>query len=359
MRLTKIQIFQLSILILASLTVLMAFGYILISWNRPLSSPLSLPTEFLDPERSTQVQETLENRTQEPELTLSPGVTPTPTIKPVCGGPPVLNILVAGVASEGYRYGLADAVRVVRVDYQNPGVSALALPRDLWVQIPGLERYDVFIGKLNQAYFYGTEGMGFYSGSAYGSGLLAETLLYNYDYRVDRYLAVNLASFRMIIDAIDGIDVYLPVNVYKPVFGEPELFLEAGYHRLYGEQAELLARQRITIGDFGRINNQTIILRAIAAKMLTPSGLAAVPRLVDQLKENVKTDLSPADISQLICLAGMIDLQNDMQFQTLPEDLLVQELVYDPRREETTAALIGNEEEIRLLLSDFYQGLWP
>jgi anionic cell wall polymer biosynthesis LytR-Cps2A-Psr (LCP) family protein len=93
--------------------------------------------------------------------------------------------------------------------------------------------------------------------------------------------------------------------------------------------------------------------------MLTPSGIAALPRLVDQLKENVKTDLSPADISQLICLAGMIDLEEDIQFHTLPEDMLVQQLVYDPRREETTAALIGSEEEINTLLSDFFLGSWP
>ena len=61
--------------------------------------------------------------------------------------------------------------------------------------------------------------MGYFSGSGYGSGLLAETILTNYGLRVDHYLAVNLSSFQIIIDTLGGIDVYLAQDVYKPVNG--------------------------------------------------------------------------------------------------------------------------------------------
>ncbi len=270
-----------------------------------------------------------------------------------------MNVLISGVASNSYLYGLADAIRIARIDFQLKKVTVMALPRDLWVQIPGLEEEGITAGKLNQAYFYGTEGMGYYSGSGHGSGLLAETLWIDYGYRADHYLAVNLYSFRRIIDALGGIDVYLPWNVYEQVNKEPKLFLAPGYHHLTGEEAEKLARQRITIGDYGRMDNQTLILRAVAAKLLTTSGLKAIPRLIDQLRSNVMTDLSPADITQLICLAGMLDYKEDLDFISLPEDFLEQQRIYDPSIDTNTAALVGDDDQLRQLLGDFQQGIWP
>jgi LCP family protein required for cell wall assembly len=341
------------ILSLAGLTILFGAGYVYLSWNQPLDTPLNLPTETLRPDQATLNSEI--GLTE----TVIPTIAPSPTIETVCGGPPSMNILVSGVASGNYLYGLADAVRIVRVDFQNPGVSVLALPRDLWVSIPGLENQGISVGKLNQAYFYGTEGMGYYDGSGFGSGLLAETIMLNYGFRADNYLAVNLSSFRKIIDALGGIDVYLAGDVYKRVNGEPKLFLKAGSHHLNGWQAEMLARQRITIGDFGRINNQTVILRAVATRLLSPSGITSLPALVDQLRTNVKTDLSPGQIAQIICLAGKIDYQEDIDFPTLPADILDEQRVFDPARGINTAVLIGDEEKIRSLMIDFQNGVWP
>lgn len=341
------------ILGLAGLTVLIGAGYLLLTWNRPINPALELPSDTQVVENGDRSDETHSSATMEIPITL------TPTIEPVCGGPPSLNILISGVASSSYLYGLADAVRVARIDFQTQEVSVLALPRDLWIQIPGLESRGIEAGKLNQAYFYGTEGMGYYNGSAYGSGLLAESLLLNYDYRADRYLAVNLNSFRIIINTLGGIDVYLSQPVYKKVNEQPKLFLAAGSHHLNGKEAEMLARHRITIGDLGRIQNQTIILKAVAAKLLSPSGIAAIPALVEQLKSNVQTDLSPADISQLICLAAMLDYEEDIHFETVPTEFMEEQMVYDPTRGINTAALVGDEQKIRSLIAEYQQGIWP
>lgn len=341
------------ILSLAGITVILGAGYLLFTWNRPINQALDLPAETQLVANIDRTEDPLPSATEEILLT------PTPTIEPVCGGPPSLNILVAGVASNSYLYGLADAVRVARIDFQTQEVSVLALPRDLWVQIPGLGSRGINAGKLNQAYFYGTEGMGYYSGSGYGSGLLAETLLLNYDYRADRYLAVNLNSFRRIIDALGGIDVYLSQPVYKKVFDQPKIFLNAGSHHLNGKEAEMLARHRITIGDLGRIDHQTIILKAVAAKLLSPSGIAAIPALVEQLKSNVQTDLSPSDISQLVCLASMLDYQEDIHFETIPDEFMIEQMVFDPARGINTAALVADESKIRSLIADFLGGVSP
>jgi LCP family protein required for cell wall assembly len=268
-------------------------------------------------------------------------------------------VLITGVASKDYLYGLSDAIRVARIDFQTQEVTVLAVPRDLWVEIPGLESRGITVGKLNQAYFYGTEGMGYYSGGGYGSGLLAETLYQNYGLVIDRYISVNLNSFREIINAMGGLDIYLPQDVYKRVNDQPVLFLESGSHHLNGKEVELLARQRINIGDFGRINNQTIILKAIAAQLLTPTGISAIPVIIDEVQSNVLTDLSPAEISQLVCLAGMLDFQDDIHFTSIPQELIAEYMVYDPVRAIDTAALVGDEELIRDVLNDFQLGVWP
>ena len=351
-----LKLFKSIIFALAGLTLLLGAGYLLIPWNQPLNQPLDLPP---DPPTVTPSPEPNPTVADSSQPTLVPSLTPTPTIVPVCGGPPTMQVLISGVASEFYRYGLADAIRIARIDFQLKKVTVLALPRDLWVRIQGLEEQDITAGKLNQAYFYGSEGMGYYSGGGYGSGLLAETLLFNYGYRADNYIAVNLNSFRRIIDVMGGIDVYLPYNVYRQVNEQPKLFLAAGYHHLYGEDAETLARQRITIGDFGRIDNQSIILRAVAAKLLSPAGIAALPSLANQLKSNVMTDFSPAEITQLICLAGKMDYKEDIEFITLPTELVEQQRVYDPRLDINTAALVADENQIRQLIEDFQAGIWP
>ncbi len=345
---------KISILGIVLLTILIGGTYLLYTtWNKPLNPALELPGNSTEP--------SLENSTSQPgeDGTSMPEDTPQPTIEPVCGGPPSMTVLISGVASKNYLYGLADAIRVARIDFQTQEVTVLALPRDLWVEIPGLESRDITVGKLNQAYFYGTKGMGYFSGSGYGSGLLAETILTNYGLRVDHYLSVNLSSFQIIIDTLGGIDVYLAQDVYRKVNGQPELFLKAGSRHLTGKKAEVLARQRIEIGDFGRINNQTVILKGIATKMLTPSGIKAIPALVNQLKGNVMTDLSPDQISQLVCLAGKIDYQEEVSFETLPVALMNETMVFDPSRNINTFALVGDTAGIRSLLNDFQTGIWP
>ena len=62
------------------------------------------------------------------------GASPLPTLTPnvgFCGAPPVMNILTIGTDARGdnYTYGLADVIRLVRVDFANPRVTVLEMPR--------------------------------------------------------------------------------------------------------------------------------------------------------------------------------------------------------------------------------------
>lgn len=267
-----------------------------------------------------------------------------------------MTVIVSGVASEGYLYGLADAVRVVHLDFQRETISVLSLPRDMWVDIPLIADHGIEAGKLNQAYFYGTEGMGYYDGPGDGSGLLAHTLQVNFGLHVDHYLAVNLQAFRQIVDAMGGVDVYFPNPVYTKWFGEPKLFKKAGNRHLTGKEAEKVVRTRIEIGDFGRIQQQTLVLKAVAAKMLTPSGLKRLPALVKTLKNNVQMDLSPAEIRTAICLLEHIDPQEDISFYDIPQDMLRGTRVRDTHLDYMPYVLLYDTEEIKKVIADFQGG---
>lgn len=335
---------KISVLGLLVLTVCLAGCYLLLTWQAPLGpsldpvQPTQMAAEFAAPQTATAPS------VEVPPATLAPS--PTPTIVPVCGGPPSLTILVSGVAAESYLYGLADAIRVVHLDFQHQKVSVLALPRDLWVDIPRIADHGIYQGKLNQAYFYGTEGMGYFDGSGYGSGLLAATLREDFGLEVDRYLSVNLYAFRHIIDTMGGVDVTFQAPVYIKRFEKPKLYLNAGTHHLSGREAEQVVRTRIQIGDLGRIDNQTVVLKAVVSQMLTPSGIQHLPGLIQVLQSSVLTDLSPAEISQLVCLAEKLDSRSEIQFYDLPEEMLREDRVYDPYLDYQPSVLLYNAGEL-------------
>lgn len=271
-----------------------------------------------------------------------------------------MNILITGIAAEYSLYGLADAIRVVHVDFQAQEIAVLALPRDLWVEVPvsvgGIEPVPA---KLNQAYYYGIDALNYYDGQGRGSGLLAETLQGNFGFHVTHYISVNQNGFRSIIDSLGGIDVCFPNNIYRKEFEEPVLYLAAGCHHLTGKQAEMASRHRILIGDLGRIENQSILLKALVSQLLTPANLNHLPSVVNQIKEYTALSLSPAEISSLLCLAGKIDPQEDVEFAHISWEMLTQAWRYDPIRGVYTSALTVDNEEMRDLVDEFQGGVWP
>jgi len=340
-------------IILSVLAVLNVAGwYLYLTWEEPLGESLNLPTSTPIAGDLSPTADLTEEASEIGSATVTPEIVITPKNAPVCGAPPTLTVLISGVASEGYFFGLADSVRVARVDFQKKQITVLAIPRDLWVDITPTSGYRVINAsmnvvtksRLNQAYFFGTEGMGFSNVPGYGSGMLAAVFQENFGLRVDRYVAVNHYGFRYIIDAIGGIDVYFPQDVNIKWFNTPKL--------------EQVVRTRIEIGDFGRIRNQTLVLKAVALKMLTVNGIKQIPDFVNRLSSYVLTDFSPSDISQMTCLLAMIDPKEDIVYQTIPEDLLVGAWVMDDFQGYQVYALTHDQEVTSDLLAKFQVGEW-
>lgn len=283
--------------------------------------------------------------------------------EPLCNGPSVMTLLLIGSdeRSEDYLYGLADSIRVVRIDFTSPKVMVLDIPRDLWVEIPAIsDHYGITQGKLNQAYFFGNPGMGYYDGPGEGPGLLAHTLQVNFGLSVDHYLAVDMKTFSRLVDAMGGIDIYVDskIDLNENQDGaNPDYVFEPGIHHLEGQLALKLAMNRYpTI--FQRARYQNIVLRAIQDKLLTPAMIPELPALIAQFSKSVQTDLSANDITKLLCI-GQALTKDNTDMLAFPEDMFSSGHMYDPYRQVNTYILEADFNQIRSYLSDFMDGVWP
>ena len=333
--------------------------YLFRLYRQPLGESLNLPT-------ATQVRPTLtsfpvENEADVSVSTATLQATSTPTPQPLCGGPSVMNILAVGSDSRGnhYLYGLADIIRLVRVDFVNARVTILEVPRDLWVDIPEIsDHYGITQGKLNQAYLYGNEGLGYYDGPGEGPGLLAKTLNLNLGATPDHYLAVNMKTFENIVNAVDGIDVYLPYEISVRSKDNPRGFaIPPGQHHVDGETALWIARIR-QYNVFTRAENQNIVMCALRKKILSPAIVPAIPELITTFQRYVQTDLSPEQINQLACLATQMSGQN-VVFASFPIELFKSVKQFDPQLNDTTSILDADKDVLRDYIQRFESGLWP
>jgi len=251
-----------------------------------------------------------------------------PGKEPVCGDDAEWMVLLVGVdyLGDDYLYGLADVIRLARIDFVNLTVNMVALPRDLIVQIPEGRLVNIEDPiKLNQAYLFGTMGMGHYKGSGYGAGSLAEVIQYNFGVSADHYGVINFVTFVKFIDTIGGIEVDLP----NYVDDRPQAFFPAGKQTLSGSQALSLARIRMKYSDAFRVNNQTLILQAVVRRLLQPENLVRIPKLVDEFKGSALTDLSLEQISTLVCFAQKFDTAN-LRTYSVPEELIRSDRAYIP-----------------------------
>ncbi len=364
------------VMIIEAVIAFAALAFIGVAWwNRPLGPALQSPSN--DPQQRSEAGKlpdaAPDNVTPTPAVTSTPASmlsqiislmrAPTPTIQTVCGGPPVMTLLLLGSDSRdtGYAYGLADAIRIVRIDFSKPDVMMIDIPRDLWVEIPGVsDHYGLDHGKINQAYFFGGTAMGYYDGPDQGAGLMNQTLQDNFGISADHYLVIDMTTFVRMIDAIGGIDI----QVYSTIDlnasqdgGNPIYVFGPGTHHLDGPMAMKLAMNRYP-STFQRGINQDVVMSAIRAKLLTPQMLPKIPGLISQFTNSVQTDLSPSDINKLVCLGEMLTSEN-INLLEFPQDMFNGTMIYDPYRKVETYIMEADNSLMRSYLADFMAGTWP
>lgn len=330
-------------------------------WSAPLGPSLQLPTWTPFALPATWTPDLRATKTPLSAITVD-SANSAATQPAQCSETPTMHILLIGsdARADSYNYGLADVIRLARVDFVNETVTILEFPRDLWVEIPDIA--DNLDGqtheKLNQAYLYGNPGFKYTNDPAQGPGLLARTLALNFGARIDHYAAINMKTFVNIVNAVGGIDVYLP----EPVDGRTgedlsdRLVFPAGQLHLMGDRALTLARIRIE-GGFARAENQNRVLCALRDQLTSPEVIKDIPELVQAFRDNIQTDLSPAQISDLACLGAQIQTSN-IRFVGFPQTLFVQTREFDPVFGKNVSILKTDFEILREYVHQFNEGAW-
>jgi LCP family protein required for cell wall assembly len=127
---------------------------------------------------------------------------------------------------------------------------------------------------------------------------------------IDRHLKVNLDAVAKVADALGGVEVDVPKRMYY-IDNAQGLYIDLypGVQMLKGEELEGFLRFRHDeAGDLGRMDRQKQVLRAVFRKMAQPATLARIPALLEILGEDIHTDLSPIEITQLLTAMGRTEL---------------------------------------------------
>ena len=184
----------------------------------------------------------------------------------------------------------SDTIMVLHLDPREKKAVVLSFPRDMWVDVPGHG-----MDKITSAY----EG---------GPDLVAETIERLSGLRINHLVAVNLAGFEAVVNALGGV----PICVDRPMFDQlAGLNLpHAGCYNLHGFQALAFVRARHVQGDcipdFSRIARQQQFLRAVLAKILSRGELLHAPSLI-------KAALSHLLVDKDLTLADLIYLTRQLQ----------------------------------------------
>lgn len=205
-----------------------------------------------------------------------------------------LNIIILGEDTtptrddpKGKYVGRTDTIMVATLDPERKKARLLSVPRDSRVKIPGHK-----VQKINAAYPLG------------GVQLTVDTLEEFLGIDIDHYVIVNYDMIRDLIDAVGGIEVYIPKDYKKRddwVIPALVIDFKKGWHTLNGEDAVKYLRIRdiYPIPDIGRISAQQDFILTLFDKLKGPRTIFMLPKLLDIVTTNVKTDLTYGEMAYL------------------------------------------------------------
>ena len=176
-----------------------------------------------------------------------------------------------------------DALQLVGMDTRTGAATAIGVPRDSWVDIPG-HGYD----KINASLYYG------------GPKLLGETVGDLVGIQPDYVFVSRFPFFEAMVKEIGGIDVTNPV-AFSDTYLKPKGFPQGRIH-LGGYDAMAFSRIRHDLirGDFDRSANQQRVLRGIQAKVRANADVPGfLERGVLSVMAHLHTDLSPVELFRL------------------------------------------------------------
>lgn len=134
---------------------------------------------------------------------------------------------------------------------------------------------------------------------------------------IDYYVKINFKGVVDLVEALDGIEVDVPVDFCEQdsnrEFGEHEICLKKGVQTLNGEAALALSRHRhsLPLGDFQRVQHQQLVVEAIAKKVKNIRSVNKFYEVLDAISKNIETNVSTDEMLNLYNVGKKMLLEND------------------------------------------------
>lgn len=192
-----------------------------------------------------------------------------------------ISVLVMGIDDDSARQlgsARTDALIYLTINPKEHKINMVSIPRDSYTTIVS-KKYNGK-DKINSAYTYGEEQA------------TIETVEKLLNVPINYYVTFNFDSFLEIVDALDGIDVDVPVSFTDTnTLGNGEVHLEKGKQLLNGEEALALARTRHIDNDIKRGERQQLILQAIVDKAMNVGSINKYSDVIKAAGKNMRTNL--------------------------------------------------------------------
>ncbi|MFE9625723.1 LCP family protein [Streptomyces sp. NPDC006527] len=211
----------------------------------------------------------------------------------------------------------SDTAMVIHVHEGHKKASVVSIPRDTLIDRPECtDSQGVTHDAANDVMFNSAYSTG-------GAACAVKTVESISGVRMDHYVEVDFSGFKKLVDELGGVEITTTKDLKDP---DSHLDLEAGTHKLDGEQALALVRTRHGVGDgsdLGRIQLQQAFVKALVDQVEEVGVLTGGSKLydlADTATKAVTTDSGLGSLNSLMSFAdGLKGIDaSDLTMVTMP-----------------------------------------
>lgn len=243
-----------------------------------------------------------------------------------------VNLLLLGGDSGVDRRGLrTDTMIVVSIDPVTGWTALFGIPRNL-MELPfppghpahgAWECGDCFGMIANELYGWGLSRPDLFAGPNSGASAMKDVLGYLLGIDIHYYALVDLQGFVDVIDALGGVDIYVPERVYDTEYPNVDgtysvIDLQPGTYQMDGEMALYYARSRQGSTDFNRMNRQRCVLQALAEQADPLTLVHEFPTIVPAVEESVRTDVPMDELAAFVDLLSKVNTEEIVSIRFMP-----------------------------------------
>ena len=184
-----------------------------------------------------------------------------------------------------------DSLILITFNPKTLNATMLSIPRDSYVPIacwPGKRE-----NKITHA-------------AAYGNDCMINTIENFFNVDIDYYAKINFKGLVNLVNALGGIDVEVPQDLCTDNSDRAEtVCIKEGYQHLDGEGALVLSRNRkqLVNGDFGRGQNQQIVIQGMLEKIKTINSVSQFTKIFNTVSNSLDTNLTTKQILSFYSIA--------------------------------------------------------